>query len=128
MTEGDRIRAVRLSAGLSQEKFGAKLKITGASVSLLESGRNNASEQTRSLICSQFGVNEAWLRTGDGEMKVPVDREKEIMAFVGELIQGEPDFKRAFVHVLARMTPEEWSVLEAKARELLAELETPPPE
>ena len=126
MTEGDRIKAVRLSEGLSQEKFGAKIKISGASVSLLESGRNNASEQTRSLICTEFNVNEQWLRTGQGEMKYPQDREKEIMAFIGDILKGEPDFRRAMVHVLARMTPDQWAMMEAKARELLEEMETPP--
>lgn len=128
MTEGDRIKAVRLSEGLSQEKFGAKIKISGASVSLLESGRNNASEQTRSLICTEFNVNEQWLRTGEGEMMAPQDREKEIMAFIGDILKGEPDFRRALVHVLARMTPDQWEMMEAKARELLEEMETPPRE
>lgn len=126
MTEGDRIKAVRLSEGLSQEKFGARIKISGASVSLLESGRNNASEQTRSLICTEFNVNEQWLRTGKGEMKYPEDREKEIMAFIGDILKGEPDFRRALVHVLARMTPDQWTMMEAKARELLEGIETPP--
>lgn len=126
MTEGDRIKAVRISTGLSQEKFGAKVKISGASVSLLESGRNNASEQTRSLICKEFNVNETWLRTGEGEMLVPIDQEEEILGFVKDLLTDAPDFRRALVRVLARMTTEEWAMLEAKARELLEHMETPP--
>lgn len=126
MTEGDRIKAVRISTGLSQEKFGERIKISGASVSRIESGNNNASEQTRSLICKEFGIDEHWLRTGEGEMKVPIDREKEIMEFVGDILKGEPDFRRALVHVLARMTPEQWGVMEEKAREFLEEMETPP--
>lgn len=126
MTEGDRIKAVRISTGLSQEKFGAKVKISGASVSLLESGRNNASEQTRSLICKEFGVNETWLRTGDGDMLVPIDQEEEILGFVKDLLADEPDFRRALVRVLARMTTDEWAMLKEKARELLEHIETPP--
>lgn len=126
MTEGDRIKAVRISAGLSQEKFGAKVKISGASVSLLESGRNNASEQTRSLICKEFNVNETWLRTGEGEMMAPIDQEEEILGFVRDLLTDAPDFRRALVRVLARMTTDEWAMLEAKARELLEHMETPP--
>lgn len=126
MTEGDRIKAVRISTGLSQEKFGAKVKISGASVSLLESGRNNASEQTKSLICKEFGVNETWLRTGEGDMLVPIDQEEEILGFVKDLLADEPDFRRALVRVLARMTTDEWAMLKAKARELLEHIETPP--
>ena len=36
---------------------------------MLESGRNAPSEQTIKLICFEFGINENWLRTGEGEMK-----------------------------------------------------------
>ena len=34
----------------------------------MESGKNNPSIQTIALICREFGVNEQWLRTGEGEM------------------------------------------------------------
>ena len=64
----DRIREVREHFGLSMEKFGARIGIGKTSVSLLESGKNNPSVQTVTLICREFGVNEKWLRTGYGEM------------------------------------------------------------
>lgn len=64
----DRIREVREHFGLSMEKFGSRIGIGKASISLLESGKNNPSVQTITLICREFGVNEQWLRTGDGEM------------------------------------------------------------
>ena len=64
----DRIREVREHFGLSREKFGARIGIGKTSISLLESGKNNPSVQTVALICREFGVNEHWLRTGEGEM------------------------------------------------------------
>lgn len=64
----DRIREVREHFGLSMEKFGSRIGIGKASISLLESGKNNPSVQTITLICREFGVNEQWLRTGNGEM------------------------------------------------------------
>lgn len=64
----DRIREVREHFGLSMEKFGSRIGIGKTSISLLESGKNNPSVQTVSLICREFGVNEHWLRTGEGEM------------------------------------------------------------
>lgn len=64
----DRIREVREYFGLSMEKFGSRIGIGKASISLLESGKNNPSIQTIALICREFGVNEQWLRTGEGEM------------------------------------------------------------
>ena len=64
----DRIREVREHFGLSMEKFGSRIGIGKASISPLESGKNNPSVQTITLICREFGVNEQWLRTGEGEM------------------------------------------------------------
>lgn len=64
----ERIREVREHFGLSMEKFGARIGIGKTSISLLESGKNNPSVQTVALICREFGVNEHWLRTGEGEM------------------------------------------------------------
>lgn len=122
----DRIALVRSNSGLTQEKFAAKLGLSQNFVWMLEKGTRIPSERTISDICREFNVNETWLRTGEGEMLIPMDREKEIMAFIGDILKGEPDFRRALVHVLARMTPDQWEMMEAKARELLEEMETPP--
>ncbi|EOS72472.1 hypothetical protein C817_05486 [Dorea sp. 5-2] len=62
----NRIKELRLDLGLSQEAFGKQIKIGRSSVSKLESGENNPSDQTISLICKEFNVNEDWLRTGEG--------------------------------------------------------------
>lgn len=64
----ERIKELRKALGISQEKFGARIKISGASVSKIESGENNPSEQTLSLIIAEFDVSEDWLRNGVGEM------------------------------------------------------------
>lgn len=64
----ERIKELRRALKISQEKFGARIKISGASVSKIESGENNPSEQTLSLIISEFNVSEAWLRSGVGDM------------------------------------------------------------
>lgn len=128
MTQNERIRAVRKKVGLTIVEFGDRLGVSNSAISMIENGKNNASNQTITQICQTFGVNEHWLRTGEGEMMAPIDREKEIMAFVGDILRDEPDFRRSLVHILARMNTDEWGMLEAKARELLAEMETPPQE
>lgn len=71
MTIGERIKQIRKSNGLTLEKFGEKIRITAQSVSKLEKGFNNPSDQTVSLICREFGVSERWLLTGDGPAKEP---------------------------------------------------------
>ncbi len=64
----ERIKELRRTLKISQEKFGNRIRISGASVSKIESGENNPSEQTISLIVSEFNVSERWLREGTGDM------------------------------------------------------------
>lgn len=122
----NRIALVRANSGLTQEKFAAKLGLSQNFVWMLEKGSRVPSERTISDICREFNVSEHWLRTGEGKMLLPVDPEEEILGFVRDLLTDSPDFRRALVRVLARMTTEEWAMLEAKARELLEHMETPP--
>lgn len=64
----ERIKLLRKSLGLSQLDFGRKLGITDASVSRLEKGDRNPSDQTIKSICREFNVNYAWLTEGLGDM------------------------------------------------------------
>lgn len=68
--ENDRIKEIRKSLKLSQEGFGNAIGLTKSSISNIESGIRNVTEQHIRLICSEFDVNEDWLRTGEGEMFV----------------------------------------------------------
>ena len=67
MSIGERIKQIRKENKLTLEKFGAYLKISPQSVSKLERGVSNPSDQTVFLICREFHINEEWLRTGEGE-------------------------------------------------------------
>lgn len=122
----NRIALVRANSGLTQEKFAAKLGLSQNFVWMLEKGSRVPSARTISDICREFNVSEHWLCTGEGKMLLPVDPEEEILGFVRDLLTDSPDFRRALVRVLARMTTDEWAMLKAKARELLGHIETPP--
>ena len=64
----DRILAIRKYNHMKQEEFAAVLGINRASVSYMESGKNDPSATTFRLICMKFHIREEWLRTGEGEM------------------------------------------------------------
>lgn len=66
----ERLKQLRQYLQLSQKEFGDKIFITQNHVSSLESGRRTVPERTLKIICSTFGVNEEWLKTGEGEMMV----------------------------------------------------------
>lgn len=117
-----RISALLSALGMKQTVFAERLNLSQSYVSCLVSGRNAPSDRTILDICDKFNVNEEWLRTGQGEMFRQISRDEEIMEFMGDVMSGTPsDFRRRFISVLARMTPEEWAILEAKIRELASE-------
>lgn len=117
-----RISMVVSSSGLSKTAFAERLNVSQQYISKLTK-EGTPSERTILDICAKFNVDETWLRTGQGEMFRPVSRDEEIMEFMGDVMSGTPsDFRRRFISVLARMTPEEWAILEAKIKELAAEL------
>ncbi len=73
----ERIKALRKSLKISQDAFGRRIGISGASVSRLESGENVPSPQTVAFICKEFGVSEEWLREGTGDMRKASSSEAE---------------------------------------------------
>lgn len=118
----NRIKAIRKSdrIHLSQEAFGAKLGVTGAAISRIESGERNLTDQLIISICQIFHVNEAWLRTGEGSMFTERSRDDEIATFVNSIIHDLADFRYRLIGVLSRLSPDEWALLEQKINELAA--------
>ena len=121
MTENDRIKEARKSLGLTQDKFGERLGVGRSAISNIEAGSRGVTDQIRLSVCREFNVNEDWLRTGEGSMFSELDEDEEITKFLGDILSGQPDFRRRLISVLSRMTPDEWELLEAKIRELAAE-------
>lgn len=118
----DRIKKVRTALGLSQQEFADRIGIKRGAVANYEVGRNEPIDAVISLICREFNVSERWLRTGEGDMFVQISRDKEIMRFVGDVMQGEDDnFRRRFLLALARLPEERWADIEDFARQVTAE-------
>lgn len=119
MTQGERIKEVRKSLGLTLEKFGECIGVTRAAMSNLENGHRNLTEQMTKSICREFNVSDEWLRTGEGEMFLPVNRKTKIEKLTNQLLSEESDsFKNRLVSVLADLTENEWEFLEKKAMQL----------
>ena len=117
MTENERVREIRKVKGLTMRQFGEKIGVVGSTISDIENGRRNLNRQNLLAICREFRVNEDWLRTGEGEMFVEPDEDEEIARFVGDILSGQPDFRRRLISVLSRMTTDEWALLEEKTLE-----------
>ena len=123
MPENERIKAIRKALNLTQDDFGAAIGLKRSAISLIEGGTNAVTNQVRTAICREFGVREAWLRDGSGEMFREQSRDEQIDRFFHDVSFGEDGFKRQFCAMLARLTEEEWSLLERRARELAESME-----
>lgn len=64
----ERITEIRNFLNLSQKDFAEKIGLKQGSLSDLETGRANITDRVILLICSQFNVNEEWLKFGNGQM------------------------------------------------------------
>lgn len=127
----DRIKALRKALSLNQTDFGSKIGVKQSAVAAYESGSRTPLDSVIVSICREFGVNERWLRTGEGEMLMHLSREEEIMRFAATVVRDpSSEFQRRFVSVLARLTPEQWQLMEEMARKLLQEqaADSPQPE
>lgn len=111
----DRIRALRKTKGLTQLEFATELGMKQNTIATYEMGRAVPSDPTISNIVRAFNVNEVWLRTGAGEMFTPVTRDEQIAQFAAEVISEEGSFRHRFVSMLARLSEDEWAVLEKMA-------------
>ena len=111
-TIGTRIKGIRKDAGLTLEKFGAKIGITAASLSTIENGKSNPSAQTVLMICREFNVNEDWLRGGKGEPFMQLSREETIAEYVGRINGGHiTDIEESIIKFMAETPVEEWETL-----------------
>lgn len=124
-----RIRELIKALGLKQAEFAQRLGVSRPFVSELCSGSKNPSDRTIQDICREFNVNERWLRTGEGEMFVQLSREEEITKFAMEIIRDPgSEFQRQAISILAKLTPEQWKLMEQMADQLLQQRQksTPP--
>lgn len=121
-TIGDRIKEVRKIKGLTQQRFADELGLKRNTVGGYEIGTVTPSDRTIADISQKFDINESWLRTGEGEMMRPVNRDAEIASFMGDVMRGESeDFRRRLVAVLAKLDASEWELLENMALKLADE-------
>lgn len=115
----DRIKLIRKSLGLTQDEFGKRLGLTRGAITNIELNKTEPKPLLIDLICRIFNVNEDWLRTGEGEMFLPLTRSEKIAKFAGKILRDEsPSFQRQLVELLAELDTEEWEMLERFAQKL----------
>jgi transcriptional regulator with XRE-family HTH domain len=64
----ERVKQIRQELNLTQLQFCEKIFLTGGHYSGIELGNRRVNDRTIKLISTIYGVNERFLRTGEGEM------------------------------------------------------------
>ncbi len=98
MLQGERVKEIRKSLGLTTEKFGEKLGIQRSAVSKIENGRCALTDANIKAICREFSVDYIWLTTGEGEMFVESD--DDFMERIDRIMAGENDARKNMIKTL----------------------------
>ena len=63
-------------------------------------------------MAQKTGVNEQWLRTGEGEMFSPQTRNEELAIFFGTILKDtDESYKKRLLYALSKLDESQWQVL-----------------
>lgn len=113
-----RFKELRKALDIKQGDFAKELAISQGHASDIENGRKAVSNRIIEILSLKYSVNEEWLRTGNGDMFVPMTRSETIAKFAGELLKEEESFKKRLISALAKLDEKQWEVLESIANEI----------
>jgi transcriptional regulator with XRE-family HTH domain len=88
-----RIKELREKLGLNQRDFSKLLSLSGGYIAGIEVNLRKANDRLIKLIVSQFGVNEDWLRLGNGEMFTQKKTDEKAVRIVSLFNDLPPHFQ-----------------------------------
>ena len=117
-TINQRIRILRQTLQLTQKNFSEKIYISNSFLAMVEMDKKKVLDRHIKLIVSAFGVNEVWLRNGEGEMfEKDVTPDYKIAETVEVFKQLNPFFQDFILSQLHKLLEyEEKAEKEAKKR------------
>ena len=122
MEIGERIKAVRKHFKLTQAEFGERIGVKGNTIATYEIGRNAPVDAIFSLLCREYGVNEIWLRSGEGEMFQAMNEDEELAAYLGDVMNDETaSFRLRLTMEMKNWMPEVWQMIEEICKRLATE-------
>jgi transcriptional regulator with XRE-family HTH domain len=100
-----RIKRIRETLELSQRNFSLILSASHGYIAGIETGIRRVNGRLIKLIVSEFGVNETWLTTGEGEMFIQNPNEKftKLVGLFRELPPKYQDVVYQMIEVLLKV-------------------------
>ena len=115
MVQGERVKAVRKKKEMTMEQFGERLGVQKSAISKIEKGDRGLTEQMILSICREFGVNETWLRTGEGgedNMFAKLNENDRYSINLGKLSKTENQMAKNMLNAIAESSPEKLKIIE----------------
>ena len=115
MTQGERVKAIRKELNMTLEQFGEKLGVTKTAISYVENNKRNLTKQMLLSICREFGVNEIWLRTGEGDIEnmfTKLSDDDRYSINLGKLSITENQLAKNMLNAIAEASPEKLKHIE----------------
>lgn len=118
----NRIKQLRKSHGMTQVEFGEKIGVKGNTITNYENGIRTPTDAVILSICREFNINEEWLRSGEGEMKLVSSIDDEIMKYTGLLLKDKENFVaqkiKRFIVNYEKLSAEDKKVIEKLMRQM----------
>lgn len=100
----ERIMMILNEYHLKKVDFAKRLKLSQPFVSELCSGAKMPSDRTISDICFEFQINEHWLRTGEGDMKLK--QSEDDAERLANIMRGTSENKKQLIRIISAMPDE----------------------
>ena len=119
--KGARVGQARKALKMTQQEFAERAGLTRGFLGQVECGASGMSERTINYICKLFSISKKWIETGEGDMFISKKKEETIASLFADVLQGDDNFKTKIVSGLARLSEEDWIVLEKLCDKVIGE-------
>ena len=117
-----RIADAIAAKGMKKSEVARRINVSPAFISQLCSGAALPSERTIVDISRVCGVNQMWLRSGEGEMFQAMNEDEELDAYLGDVMHDETaSFRRRLTIEMKNWMPEVWQMIEEICKRLATE-------
>lgn len=117
MTQNERVKEIRKTLGLTLEKFGERIGVTRGSMSNIENGNRNLTEQMTKSICREFSVDYMWLTTGEGEMFI--DTDDDFIERIDRIMAGEDEARKNLFKFMLELSDDDIAALDRLMKKVI---------
>jgi len=104
----ERVRQLRKEIlKLTQQEFAKSINISRSNLGGIETGAVSVTNRVLSDICNEYGVNDNWIRNGEGEVFVDLSEDEYIASLMGDIIATDDKFMKNMIKVFSELTDEQ---------------------